>query len=63
MKHSWKTTVGGVMAAVGAVLIPWGSPWREIGEVLAAAGASLVGITARDDDVSSEGFVAPKKKG
>lgn len=63
MKHSWKTTVGGVMAAVGAVLIPWGHPWDRIGAVLTAAGAALVGLTARDDDVSSEGFVAPKKKG
>lgn len=47
---NWKTTVGGIMAAVGGVLIntnPTG--WVNIlGQVLSAVGLLLVGGSAKD---------------
>jgi hypothetical protein len=75
MKRSFKTTTGGVLAAVG-ILATVATRFCEgegltagdtanvieaIGWILAALGIGTVGAAARDDDVSSEGTVAPKK--
>jgi nicotinamide mononucleotide (NMN) deamidase PncC len=52
---SWKTTVGGAMAAVGAVLATAESGTvRLAGACLAAVGTAWLGISARDKSVSSE---------
>lgn len=51
MKANWKTTVGGILAALGqalsssAILPP---PWSWIGPALAAAGVAFLGISATD---------------
>lgn len=69
-----KTTLGGVLGALGvllALLVPLfdGDPSthadlaglvQAIGALLAAFGVGFAGFAARDDDVTSEGRVAPK---
>lgn len=70
---SRKTTVAGVLAGLGMlvslfarVLQPEGGGLASVlapenaGELVAALGALLVGLFARDDDVTSEGTRAPK---
>ena len=75
-KKSTKTTVAGVAAAVGMLAIAvayfldgdpsttadWSGAVQAIGAVLAAFGVSAGGLFARDDDVSSEGSAATKKR-
>jgi len=68
---SWKTTVGGMCAAVGTALfgialtLPEGDDkkfWLSvIGTVLSAAGQALLGLSARDNNVSSEQVAAAKQ--
>jgi hypothetical protein len=57
MKHSWKTTLGGVMATIGTVLkdveLP-GDYWPVIANILVAVGLFLMGVSARDSNVTSE---------
>lgn len=60
MKGSWKTTVGGIAAALGSAMTAaymFGGVPQQVG----AAGAALtalsiawIGFMARDNDVSSE---------
>lgn len=59
MKASWKTTAGGILAAIGGILataaMPDGYIWINTGgSVLASVGTLIIGATARDNDVSSE---------
>ena len=62
MTGSWKTTVCGIVAAVGGVLqtdtgLP---PWAlTLGKCLVAIGVGGVGIFARDNNVSSEALGIP----
>lgn len=55
MKKSWKTTLGGILASVGITL---GNSEDKtlslIGQILSAAGTFIIGISARDNAVSSE---------
>lgn len=54
---NWKTTVGGILLAVGQGFPP-GSKWNTI---LTGAGGLLVGIGAKDADVSGTGEDEKKK--
>ena len=62
MKASWKTTLAGILAIVGAgitlVAIPIldGNPDTapQFAEFISIAAAGFVGLFARDNDVSSE---------
>ena len=54
MKKSWKTTLGGVLASVGALLSAGDGIYKNIGVGLATVGSLLLGIAARDNSVSSE---------
>lgn len=57
---SWKTTIGGILALLGASLqvIPDGAPGahyvKPYSAFLAALGAGIIGLAARDHNVSSE---------
>ncbi len=53
---SWKTTLGGALAALGQYLETIDSPaWLNIvGRVLSMGGVFLIGVSARDNGVSSE---------
>lgn len=60
MKSSWKTTVGGVVAALGsamtAAFLFGGVPqWvGAVGAGLTSLSIAWIGIVARDNDVTSE---------
>ena len=46
---NWKTTLGGIVTAVGLFLVTMPNPTLHlIGQVLAPIGAALVGIAATD---------------
>lgn len=52
---SWKTTLGGILLAIGGYFITQDFAFADIiGQVLNAVGALLLGTMARDNDVSSE---------
>lgn len=53
---SWKTTVFGIMAAAGTGLLAVKDPsWvATLGQIMAAIGAAGIGMSARDNDKSSE---------
>jgi len=54
-KTSWKTTLGGILLAVGTPLAAAGEGWvRALGIVLASLGGLLAGVSARDNSKSSE---------
>lgn len=50
---NWKTSLGGVLAALGAALSQNGDTTiKSIGGVLAALGALLMGLAAKDFNVT-----------
>ena len=53
---SWKTTVGGICAAIGTALVGFGddATLKLIGTILGALGVFFVGTSARDNNVTSE---------
>lgn len=57
MKKSWKTTAGGIIAAIGVGIsqsmgdVAW---LRTVGEFLQMLGALVIGFSARDNKVTSE---------
>jgi len=52
---SWKTTLGGIMLGIGSPLAAAGEGiYKTIGIVLVTIGGLLVGISARDNNVTSE---------
>lgn len=52
---SWKTTLGGIIAAIGAAMLASDDhQLKLIGGVVAAVGALITGFTARDNDRTSE---------
>ena len=65
LSPSWKTTVGGLISAVGGVLMQVEEPkWmKSLGTVLLAAGPAVVGCCARDDGNTSEKVGAHKPSG
>jgi hypothetical protein len=58
--HSWKTTLGGALNAAGLAIVAFtqvetASKWLTLsGLVMAAIGGALTGMTARDNNVTSE---------
>lgn len=55
MTKSWKTTLGGIVMALGPVaksLVPGEYAW--VGDALLSLGAFLLGASARDNGVSSQ---------
>ena len=51
---SWKTTVGGILLGIGTPLAAAGEGfYKTIGVILATIGGLLVGLSARDSNVSS----------
>lgn len=52
--NSWKTTIGGVLAAAGAILTRDPGTLGLVGAILLAVGAFLTGSMARDNNKSSE---------
>lgn len=75
-KRSYKTTVSGIVAAIGVLVALYGKAQRgegleahealqgveALGWLITALGLGATGVVARDDDVTSEGTEAPKKK-
>lgn len=59
---NWKTTVGGAMTAIGLTLKNHGSASYEywIGEVLEILGPLVIGLTAKDHDVTGQNEVKIK---
>jgi len=52
---SWKTSVGGVLGAIGTPLAAAGEGWvKTLGIMLASAAVLLIGHAARDKKVSSK---------
>lgn len=62
MKRSWKTTTAGILAIIGAAITMIANPLLDadpatvpqIAEFLTLAAAGVVGLFARDANVSSE---------
>ncbi len=57
--QSWKTSLGGLLMAVGAALqtagVEMGTPWMSIaGGILLAAAGFFTGLSARDNDKSRD---------
>lgn len=52
---NWRTTIGGVLAAAGGVLAASAPPgrWQVAGQVASAVGVALIGLAARDRNVTS----------
>jgi hypothetical protein len=50
---NWKTTLGGIMAAIGQYLTQAESGWLNIaGQVISGIGLLLLGAAAQDSSVS-----------
>lgn len=64
MSKSIKTTIGGAISAIGAAVIAYGEfvgmDLTGVGAAIVTVGLAILGIYARDDDVTSEGGKAPK---
>jgi len=59
--ENWKTTLGGILSAVGLALVGLETlpeKYKWVGPIMAAIGAALVGATAKDFNVhSTEGEI------
>ena len=61
---SWKTTLGGVLLAIGGWASTQSDPWWvwKIGGILNVVGALLLGGAARDNNVPSSAAPSAAKK-
>jgi hypothetical protein len=50
---NWKTTIAGVIGAIGAYLSTQPGGWGVVGQVLAALGLFLIGAAAKDGTTGS----------
>ena len=57
--RNWKTTAGGVIMAIGQVL-PYFGVAQDIANAVTAIGAALLGLSAKDYNVSGTGSEAAK---
>ena len=62
---SWKTTLGGVLLAIGGWASTQSDPWwiYKAGGIINIIGALLLGGAARDNNVTSEQVGASTPKG
>lgn len=53
---SWRTSLGGVVGALGAILMQVSNPaWcAPLGQTLAGLATVIIGLSARDANVTSE---------
>ena len=54
-KTSWKTTLGGILAMLGPIAktsLP--ASWAWVGDALLSIGSLVIGLSARDNSVTSE---------
>ena len=53
---SWKTSLGGLISALGGILSQVEEPsWvKTIGQILLALGTTVIGLSARDNSVTSQ---------
>lgn len=51
---SWKTTFGGLLSAGGLLFAQFFPEWSRWGMFAAALGSALLGLAARDNDVTSQ---------
>ena len=67
MNSSWKTTLGGILSMIGAALqalpdnAPGAATLKPWSIFLVAVGASITGLAARDNNVTSEQAGAKKE--
>ena len=56
MTKSWQTSLGGILAAIGTGLQACKDPtWAAtVGQILGAIGIAIIGLCARDNNVTSE---------
>ncbi len=61
MKASWKTTLAGILMALGSFALTLDAEWAKLaGPILLGVGGLLGGVSARDNGVSSEEAGAKK---
>jgi hypothetical protein len=63
MRKSWKTSIGGILLAIGQALMAQSDPWWlwKVGSIMSPIGAALLGLSARDNNVPSSAVPSAAK--